>query len=418
MRPSFLERTDGSVSVTPVGVPSSGPFDPFTIDFPSQGSLALQTCLGVDRPKPESFFMNGTDYSLETRRFRATVGTYHRRDFFLGTYSGGFSTSGHIGAGTGSGCHNSDTVLVSGFPTSYDEDLQNEALIKTLGKIKKSSVNLGLAIAEMNKTAFLVGDTARKLVDMIRALRRFDFATLKRTLKTKSRIRLTGNNLSQKWLEIQYGWKPLLSDVYGAADALSRRGMEDWSVHASARSTRRTVYKGNPLTGWSDEYGLAEHYYLCQERAYCRIEAIPGTEFAAQLVSLGITNPLLIGWELVPFSFVYDWIHPVGAWLNTLDADLALGAAQTVQTNVIRYESTLRGNGEVQTPGSGGWTYRNSFVGSGSYRIFKMKRNVSDGVVQPRFPSFKDPLSFEHMASGLALLFQACYGGNSRPLRL
>jgi hypothetical protein len=36
--------------------------------------------------------------------------------------------------------------------------------------------------------------------------------------------------------------------------------------------------------------------------------------------ALGLTNPALVGWELVPFSFVVDWFTPIGSWLESLTA--------------------------------------------------------------------------------------------------
>jgi hypothetical protein len=39
-----------------------------------------------------------------------------------------------------------------------------------------------------------------------------------------------------------------------------------------------------------------------------------------QLSQLGITNPALLVWELIPYSFVIDWLIPVGDFLSSLDA--------------------------------------------------------------------------------------------------
>lgn len=43
----------------------------------------------------------------------------------------------------------------------------------------------------------------------------------------------------------------------------------------------------------------------------------PQLKRAAQL---GLTNPTEILWELAPFSFVLDWILPIGDWLKSLDS--------------------------------------------------------------------------------------------------
>lgn len=36
--------------------------------------------------------------------------------------------------------------------------------------------------------------------------------------------------------------------------------------------------------------------------------------------NLGLTNPAMVAWDLVPFSFVVDWFLPVGKFLNSFDS--------------------------------------------------------------------------------------------------
>lgn len=54
--------------------------------------------------------------------------------------------------------------------------------------------------------------------------------------------------------------------------------------------------------------------------ARCGIFATVESEFIATATRLGLTDPLTIGWELVPYSFVVDWAMPVGNFLLALSA--------------------------------------------------------------------------------------------------
>jgi hypothetical protein len=45
-------------------------------------------------------------------------------------------------------------------------------------------------------------------------------------------------------------------------------------------------------------------------------------ELEAILHSLGVTKPLSVIWELVPFSFVVDWFVSVGEWISSLEDEL------------------------------------------------------------------------------------------------
>lgn len=40
---------------------------------------------------------------------------------------------------------------------------------------------------------------------------------------------------------------------------------------------------------------------------------------AAQ-TGFGVTDPLLLAWELTPFSFVFDWFIDVGSWLEAMSS--------------------------------------------------------------------------------------------------
>jgi hypothetical protein len=126
--------------------------------------------------------------------------------------------------------------------------------------------------------------------------------------KGVSPLKSAGNN----WLEFHFGWTPLIKDIYdglevlvspvksfayeraGVREAFEKKGFIDGSVTLSWRSSGYT--------------------YATQG---CRINTFrPGP--SQTLHQWGLDNPLLIAWELVPFSFVVDWFVNVGDVLSSL----------------------------------------------------------------------------------------------------
>jgi hypothetical protein len=138
-----------------------------------------------------------------------------------------------------------------------------------------------------------------------------------------------------------------------------------------------------------------------ERSALVRIDAQPNNVATITLASLGITNPLLVAWELVPFSFVVDWFLPIGNYLESLDSLLGYETAYTSTSTFQVVEWTDVGK---SASFSGGRYIKNIWVGT--KKVTKLVRTTSSGVPIPHPPFLKDGRSLGHMANGLALLSQ------------
>lgn len=58
--------------------------------------------------------------------------------------------------------------------------------------------------------------------------------------------------------------------------------------------------------------------------AYTRLDWEVSNSAYRTFNRLGLTNLLEIGWELIPFSFVIDWVAPIGDYLGSLSAGWGL----------------------------------------------------------------------------------------------
>jgi hypothetical protein len=114
---------------------------------------------------------------------------------------------------------------------------------------------------------------------------------------------------------------------------------------------------------------------------------------------LGLTNPLAIAWELVPFSFVLDWLVPVGTWLQSLDATLGVKFVGGCRTDTFYADCT-----GTQHPS---WftrtTPRTGQPAKIRNRIFVIRRTPITKWPWA-FPYWVNPLTSTHTASAIALL--------------
>jgi hypothetical protein len=258
-------------------------------------------------------------------------------------------------------------------------------------------VNLGNAYGERKQLAHQLGDTATRLARAVRQLRRGEIRQAMRALGISAKKgKPRGSNWTDHWLALQYGWKPLLADIHGAADALSKRPKGDWIVTAKGTAFVKDRFT-QTFTGPNSGSCVAE----VLTSTMTRIDAVPQNEAIISLASLGILNPLEVAWEVTPFSFVVDWFLPIGDWLNGMDAMLGYTSAYTSISSLQKMKWTGKGKSSSTTY----QTFVNSY--SESKSIVRLSRSASSGVPIPSMPPLKDGRSLGHMANGLALLSQA-----------
>lgn len=293
-------------------------------------------------------------------------------------------------------------------PTDMDSMCRNSLLLK----IKGSAINLGVVAAERKRTATMVGNTAMNLVKAMRNLRRGNFTAAAEDLGVPPRKR--GRSRFNKdyakrgakavaggWLALQYGWKPLLTDIYGACETLARRNEAPMYVTVRKKVNRVTPYSEFSQTKSQDQVTTKLVDGLKTTTVRYGVTFYKPQVPSSSLAQLGISNPALIAWELVPYSFVVDWFLPIGDWLGTFDATLGLtfySGYRTVYSKLEwdRYESR-RGRYS---------NYVDDHMYQGGFTEVFVKRTPLTGFPSPAIPRFKNPVSTGHLLNALALLVQ------------
>lgn len=372
------------------------------LNFLGVGSELHDVAAGTTRAKPKGW-VPPTSYTLNHKfiiNSRGTLSVDHGED----PSSGKRVTQEYRGLIGGGIVFNDENHYDQVFPENQlaldPNGLENAALIDALIQLKNQKVNLGVAWGERSKTAQLLGDTMTSIGRSFQQLRRGRFNNAARELGIRSKIRKPrGSNIPQQWLALQYGWKPLLSDVYGSVAALHAQEPSNWNVTAKGRKTLKDIKKtySYQTTVNNVQPGFIATAEVTRS-AFVRIDAISTGGAIMPLTSLGITNPLVVAWELVPFSFVIDWALPIGDYLNSLDAMIGYTGAWFSSSLKCKGKWTLSGASQSF---SNGRYNRGNF--GGRKEMLVLRRTPSSGFTLPSPPSFKSPASLTHMANALSL---------------
>lgn len=306
-------------------------------------------------------------------------------------------------------CINGNTGLTYYVPQNVEFQFLGQPLLssgeilsaqaKLARKVKGHSFNLAVNAAQGRQLGDMVVSNLGKLGRSILALKRGDFATAARQLGARPRTsKLKANDISGRWLELQYGWLPALSDTYEAAKA--------YEVITSKPRTS-TVRAGiSAQVNW--EGHLAGSFATARRTCKYRISYIyEMTEQLTTARTLGLTDPLSVAWEVIPYSFVVDWFIPIGTYLEALNVvPFLTGRCMTTKSWVWDGEAAVN---RAPLPGTFGGQYCISAVSDGPdiCRSVVVVREVTSGLPGGvAFPSFNQGLRDKRIFNAIALAAQ------------
>lgn len=272
----------------------------------------------------------------------------------------------------------------------YDwTQLKNRAIDKLNDKAR-GDLDLSIDFAEWHQTARMLKATDQFTGMMKTAVGRFGPIKLASSL----------------WLQYTYGVKPLLSDIYGAADE-SLRTVINKTERFRARATE--TYKPRYVS-FSTIFGPQN------------VKVITGT--VKRSVTYGVDvrtpefdptrwsslNPVSIAWEVMPYSFVVDWFLNVGGYLRNMET--AVLYANRFRTGYCSRLSVWDLKVQETRPVTGG-----SQLWQGYYSGNGFDRATLTSYPAPSLPSFKAQLGSSRLLSAASLLANLLGGGSKRPVR-
>jgi hypothetical protein len=211
------------------------------------------------------------------------------------------------------------------------------------GVIKADTLAL-VTLAELHKTIAMVSQSAKSLSNGLKLL--IQGKPIKAVLavlgyagpiRHSSKRMAAAKTAASKWLEIRYGWLPLIYDVQGTLQALKAVAKPRYTARGFANDSATSTSTGS-LTQFS---GMT-HLFSLQQTLEKRVRAYVLYEVDQEALipqKLGLLQVPATAWELVPFSFVVDWFVDIGEWLDALTPRVGvniLAEGYTVSTNRTR----------------------------------------------------------------------------------
>lgn len=311
--------------------------------------------------------------------------------------------------------------------------LSGNKLLESLKDGKNNpNVSLGQALLERKQTERLFIDTiefvAKSLRGFRKGLRNWEWELVKDDVarhnllqKVQRRAAVLGGKppklspyerrglaVIEKWLAWQYGVKPLMQDVFDAMEAVDYfQGNELYSlsIRARARVDMDTVVTRFSNGSGAFSYELPIHWI---NRGQTFVEWKLKTGVLPALVTVGVTNPINLIYQVTPFSFILDWFVNLGSWFNLFDATIGKEFLNGYQTGL------KVGSGRFQVVKTSGSQYQIIERGESFLSAFNLTRAKLASFPTPVPPAFKNPCSPTHVANALSLLAVAFGRGSLR----
>lgn len=202
-----------------------------------------------------------------------------------------------------------------------------EAYKRFVGKLG-SSAGLGINLVQYRQSVGMMASRLTQLSAFTVGVLRRNPKMIARSLglnegKVKKMVTQkygVANSLSSLWLEFWFGWKPLVSDIYSAAEVL-----EEPLPNTRVRARGTAVVSGrsgNPAPYYS-ELNHTWKYSVTVSLGADVAVTNPNLRFLEQM---GLLNPAVVVWDAVPWSFVLDWFGGISSYLGSLSTFAGLTA--------------------------------------------------------------------------------------------
>lgn len=277
--------------------------------------------------------------------------------------------------------------------------LVNDTKVKALVKIADVKVNVPVAFAEARKTSDMIFDVAKRIDRAYRAFRKGNLKGVAENLN------ITPKRLHKSWLEYKYGWMPLLMDVKGSAEFFAQQNIvrkPKFVVTATEELVKsNTVVVDDFAYGGSPQHNAWTIFVSGHRKVRVKIWCELDHPHVSAMQQLGLTNPALVAWELIPFSFVFDWFISVGDYLTAMTSLNGVVVKRAMWSVVDSKGYTQSRPASSQIKGAVTYVSNGDFL-SGSKRDYDRQSFVPDPLYL--IPQRGKGLNFDKLITSLALI--------------
>lgn len=284
--------------------------------------------------------------------------------------------------------------LSTWYPSIENFDDHYQAALDRLNEKVRGSLDLSVAIGELGSTARMI----KACLTFDGYVRRIDGLYRSRRRGSKINPNAIVKRPADVWLEYTYGWKPLLSDIYNAADESVR-----FTLNRLSRISAGYVERLSDGTFYSSVAGRSYPFSRQGVKGVKLGLVLEVPESRFDLARWTSLNPVSIAWELLPYSFVVDWFYDVGGALRSFETALAFGS---------RFRTGYRSNfvyGSHRASVGYDGLYQGTRLVYSGYNESSLKyfqRTKLPSYPYPYPPSFKVEMGWRRLLSSAALLAQ------------
>lgn len=293
-----------------------------------------------------------------------------------------------------------------GFGSPYQSQfaqLDKEALFGLYTKVANELPNLLTIMAEYKEMRRTLLNIVKSGITLIKGLKNLDLARLAGKVKG-----VTAKDISNEWLQFQYGVLPVVNDLKAFADATMRTG-RTWRKYTKKAEMPIVAIDSVPYT--NSGFTFDRQFDIKLTVKYGVIISVSSSatnDPSGLLKSLGFMNPASTAYELVPFSFMLDWILPIGDYIRSasvLDNAIVLSAWKTQVTQETVYRKILpitayASGAMISGTGSSG-LYKSSYL-----NVRRIPMSTLPEMPRPTEVVDTDFLSLNRAINALAILVQ------------
>lgn len=299
----------------------------------------------------------------------------------------------------------------------WDSNDELVLLGRLADKIRGHNWHAGVFVGELGKTVDMLAARVKQLARAALAVKR---GQIKEAFKLLQVLPQYGHSVEYRtwsqsrtmtwygfWLEMRYGWRPLINDIYELSEAIRTLDVPRKAVFRCSHSIGKSIASNAPSLFEAKGTGKYSKQIIAtyEEKPFSLPE------------HLGLDNPWSLAWELLPFSFVVDWLTPIGNYIQTRHT-LQRAGGSFVRTTFDWHRGRIVGMAPGYTPDITPPLTSEISDPSGWSHSYTIDRTVVSVLAVP-LPVFRNPLGHSpatRLTDAIALL-TAVFGGKPKTVQ-
>jgi len=200
------------------------------------------------------------------------------------------------------------TVINYDVTSSMRSYVENAALRGLYERVASRFPDVGTMVGESKESLRMLRDLANAGADFLGDLLKRDKARL------LGRLKAPADFASKAWLTYIYGITPLINDVVSLSELPNQYGIR---TYTKKESFSMPMYPYGPVADKMSEWISNFEYRFDVRYGVIMSADLKGSQ---RYAAMNLTNPIGVGYQLIPFSFMLDWFYDLGGFLNSQSA--------------------------------------------------------------------------------------------------